>query len=449
MIEATDQTAVSASPLGGAISGLDAWLQTMRCPHTPLMPNGGYGGPVAHWWRECYRYTGPALDWRYEGILTGYAVLYEKTHDPRWRLRLEVAAADLIDGQSSDGSYPASRFELNPGTLGTPHEAAATIGLLRALPALSRQEEALATAGRNLSNLTCRLRDAAGGFSDRPGVPGRVPNKLATLGHALLRYAEIRGEERLLSDARVALDDVCRYQIGTTGRETCRRSGMAGAIHQYDRGSGGDGRFLPYYAARCVPPLLAGARALGEARYLQAAEAIVGFLRARMNEDGSWPQIIYASGRRAETPRWLAGTADIMLAFLTLGEPIPAAALGRLLRGRLESGAFRTAEGFSRRAIGLGSRRRPVGTLPEYRDVTPVAGWNDKVLRLLAELLPAGAVIPETQAATAEEAVEVNGRLARLRDTPTSLTIERGGAVLYRWIKGEPWATGIPEIMDR
>jgi hypothetical protein len=50
------------------LARLEAWLESMRGP-------GGYGGPVAHWWRQSLLYTGPGLDWRYEGIILGYLAL--------------------------------------------------------------------------------------------------------------------------------------------------------------------------------------------------------------------------------------------------------------------------------------------------------------------------------------------------------------------------------------
>lgn len=133
-----------------ALANLEAWLETMRQP-------GGYGGPVCHWWQHRLRYTGPGHDWRYEGILVGYFQLWQKTGDRYYREKLNRAAFDLLEGQLPDGRYLASRFELNPGTLGTPHEAAATLGLLLALPGLDDPERALAAAGRNLDNLIAQL----------------------------------------------------------------------------------------------------------------------------------------------------------------------------------------------------------------------------------------------------------------------------------------------------
>jgi hypothetical protein len=74
-----------------ALADLDAWLQTIHQPR-------GYAGPVAHWWQNRYRYTGPGLDWRYEGILIGYSLLYQKTGELRWRGHPDEEERDPFGG---------------------------------------------------------------------------------------------------------------------------------------------------------------------------------------------------------------------------------------------------------------------------------------------------------------------------------------------------------------
>jgi len=400
----TDLHALGGVPrVAQALAKLEAWLQTLRQP-------GGYAGPVAHWWSNRFAYTGPGLDWRYEGILAGYALLLEKTGEARWRERLEQAAADLLGGQNPDGTYKASRFELNPGPLGTPHEAAATLGLLLALKALPKPEMALKVARRNLDALIARLY-----LPEEKAFRDRVPNKLCTLAQALLSYAEASGEEVYLEYARAALEQALRYQV--------REGFLRGATHQYaPRPEAGDGRFFPYYQARCIPPLVEGARVLGEGRYLEAAQALLEFLE-RTREGANWPMVLYPSGRRGE-PRFLAGMADILLAYRRLGRPLPLEPLEALLAAQYPSGGFPTF--FMAR--------------PDHRAATAVAGWNDKVLRLLAELLPDGMSLPAVQVAPTEVAVWIEGQAARMLETSGFLRFERRGARLYEWLKPEPWA---------
>ena len=59
------------SDLSARVARIDAWLETMRGSASKGCA-AGYGGPVVHWWRQCLLYTGPGLDWRYEGIIAGY-----------------------------------------------------------------------------------------------------------------------------------------------------------------------------------------------------------------------------------------------------------------------------------------------------------------------------------------------------------------------------------------
>lgn len=401
-----------AGRLAQALAGLEAWLQTLRQP-------GGYAGPVAHWWSNRFRYTGPGLDWRYEGILAGYALLLKKTGEARWRERLEQAAADVLGGQNPDGTYKASRFELNPGPLGTPHEAAATLGLLLALEGLPDPGAALRAARRNLDALIARLY-----LPEEKAFRDRVPNKLCTLAQALLAYAEASGEEPYLEYARRALEQALRYQV--------REGFLRGATHQYaPTPQAGDERFFPYYQARCVPPLAEGARVLGEGRYFEAAHAVLEFVE-RTREGANWPMVLYPSGRRGEL-RFLAGMADVLLAYRRLGRPLPAEPLGALLAAQYPSGGFPTF--FMAR--------------PDHRAATAVAGWNDKVFRLLAELLPSGAPLPPARAAPAEVRVWVEGKEARMLETPELLRFERKGAVLYEWAKPEPWARVVTLSFER
>jgi hypothetical protein len=371
---------------------------------------GGYGGPVAHWWSNRYRFTGPGLDWRYEGILIGLHQVWSKTGDAVYLNRLGQAAQDLIAGQLADGCYRASRFELNPGTFGTPHEAAATLGLVLASPALDDPDLALHTARRNLDNLISKLYS-----SNKRLYTDRVPNKLCTLAQALLAFAEASGNEQYLDPARAALDQALSYQLNS--------GPFKGAIHQYAPEDGkGDWRFFPYYQARCIPPLVEAARLLDQSRYLDSARSILEFIE-RTRSGTTWPMALYPGGKREELRFW-AGMADILLAYRALQTPLPEGVLEALLASQTTSGAFPTFW----------------AAKPDYRARTPVAGWNDKMLRLLAELLPENTSLPEAQVAPHQEEVLIWGQWAALEETSTHLVIEHSGKRFYEWHKQEPWA---------
>lgn len=420
---------------------LDAWLETMYQQASASVGYAGYGGPVAHWWQNRFRYAGAGFDWRYEGLLIAYAELYAKTQAQCWLERLERASADVMRAQLPNGHYPASRFEINPGTVGTPHEAAATLGLITASPYVADSHAALAAAKANLDALIAALwDDASAGFNDRPGVLSRVPNKLATLAQALLAYVQHSGDESYLPYAQAALDDVLRFQLGS-GR-------WRGAVHQYaDASLQGDGRFFPYYNARCVPPLCLAAKMLSAPRYAEAAMAIMDFLQATMHEDGSWDQIIYASGALASWPRWLAGSADILLAFVASERALPELSLRRLLSYQLASGAFPTAQGFAQQI-----RQRPAAALLNHRDVLPVVGWNDKVLRLLATLLPSGQArkqkLPSAHVHVVDMDIMIAGRPGRFYEDAERMLMLRGSEAVYRWNKTDVWAALVSPLLE-
>jgi hypothetical protein len=409
-----------------ATANLCAWLATMR-------QEGGYGGVVAHWWRHSLLYAGPGLDWRYEGILCGYASLVRRTGDPAARRVLDAAVQDLLAGFVGGHGLLASEFEINPGTLGTPHEAAAVLGLLDCVDLLeeSRKAAVVGLATAVLDNLINHLwNNELVGFNDRPQVRGTVPNKLATLAEALLRLYELSGQQRYLAYAKSCVDDVLRYQVGS-GR-------FKGAIHQYGPDAGeGDGRFFPYYNARCIPGLLHATRALGDTRYQEAAQGVGAFVR-EVIEDDHWPQIVYGNRRRARFPSWVAGSADVLRALALLGDDVMAhPALDRLLGAQLAHGGFPTAEGFSSRLAG--QRGREKFPSADWLDVLPVCGWNDKVFRLLCELLPPGQALPPSEVTVCECDVGFYGMPARYHEDGTEMWVRVSDRVVVRWTKGDQW----------
>ncbi|MCK4726548.1 MAG: hypothetical protein KAT29_12125, partial [Anaerolineales bacterium] len=179
-----------------AIVGLDSWFDSMRLP-------GGYGGPVAHWWDDCLTYQGPGLDWRYEGIIIGYLNLWESTGNMCWLSKARRAGDDLLSGQLPSGNFRNSKFELNPGTGGTPHEAACDLSLVRLADALRKNgdeewESYSHAARRNLHDyFIARLwSEEEQTFFDSIDLHCFVPNKAATLVEALFAMTRISSDDR-------------------------------------------------------------------------------------------------------------------------------------------------------------------------------------------------------------------------------------------------------------
>ena len=427
------------------VADLDAWLETMRGPD-------GYGGPVAHWWQSCLSYTRAGLDWRYEGIISGYLTLWARTGEPRWAARARRAGDDLRRGLLPSGNFRHSCFEQNPYAGGTPHEAAADLGLLRLAAAMrgAGQGDWEPYAQAAETNLRCyyidRLWDeAAGSFRDSPAVPSLVPNKVCTLAEALFAWAGLRGTaEPVERYALPALRSVVALQL--SGPEQ-----LAGAIPQNTIGGEVIEACYPYYIARCIPALLLAHAHTHDERWAAAAVATGTFVARHIDGDGLLPQVIYPRGLRRSLnryPQWIAPLGDVLRALDLLRplgfEPDTSAMEAALRAGQLPSGGFATARGFA----GQIDQRYDPAAPPDFRDNLPVAGWCDKAFAWLAGRVPEGRPLPEPRTAEVELDCRIRGTQSAWRETEEAMTLSAGPRTLYHWRKGEPWAGIVaPEAM--
>ena len=451
---------VQGPAMAVAIARLDAWMETMRGPD-------GYGGPVAHWWQNCLSYTGPGLDWRYEGIVHAYVTLHSKTGDDQWLTKARRAGDHLVRGQLPSGNYRNSCFEANPYTGGTPHEAACDLALLRLAGTLRQESDGewevyLRAAERNLRGFqVAALWDAeTRSFRDHPRIPSLVPNKACTLVEALFELAELSGDGSWIEVYAVpTLQAVLRHQV--------RGGSLDGAIAQYSQRGHEVRKYFPFYIARCVPGLLLGYQHGSEERFLHAARRALAFVLRTRYEDGSFPQVVYPGGRTNRYPQWIAAAGDILRAMALITaygiEVDPEPTHGWLLRGQMPSGAFRTAHGFASQVA-----QRDPGAVPEFRDLLPVVGWTDKVFRYLTDQLPEGDMLrpaqngslrhchPEQREGsrstepdgTFEEPCTLHGQRCLYREDARAIELRQGSRVLYRWIKGADWAeVSTPEVM--
>lgn len=417
-----------------AVSALAAWLETMHGPD-------GYGGPVAHWWQQSLIYTGAGLDWRYEGIIAGYLLLWQRTGDERWLLQAQRAGDDLARGQLPNGHYPASAFEINPATAGTPHEAACDVGLLllaQALRQADREEwqRYAAVAQQNLTRFYVDQlwNEATHSFSDSPRVVSFVPNKAATASEAMFLLAEISGDATWAERYAIpTLDRILKHQVRGNAR-------LDGAIAQNSFGEHVIDKYFPIYIARCVPVLLRGYGWTDDERYLDGALRAMQFIARWTGADGTCPTAIYANQRINRYPSWIAALGDVLRAgeeSRPYGFDMDLSTLRRrLLSGQDASGGIRTATGFAAQAGG----RLP--KLPDVRDLLHVAGWCDKAFRYLAG--HASAHLPEATLADFEADCVFGSATLHLTETTEQLEIRDRQAVCYRWRKGEQW----PEIAD-
>lgn len=367
--------------VAGIVRGLDRWLETMRVD----WPGPGYGGPVVHWWNHCRAYTGTGLDWRYEGIVDGYLILWRRTGDRVWLDKAIRAGRDLLDGQLPDGHFRNSRFELNPGVGGTPHEAAADIALL-----LLSQELGVSDPGLRASFLMAAERNLetywfgqlwhapSATLWDSPTVPSFVPNKAATFLEAVLLLATLTGKTDLVTQFAVPTgEQILAMQVRLPGNV------LDGAIAQNRFDYAIVPAYFPLYIARCIPPLLQLFETTGDARFRDGALTAARFLSRVREPDGGFPQVLYSNGNRNRNPRWIAGAGDLVRGLRAANRYGAEAEIDTtvrwLLRGVRPDGRIATAEGFGR-IMPLISRR------DRFADELGVVGWCDKAFRALAGL---------------------------------------------------------------
>lgn len=374
--------ATSSSSIAEIVRGLDRWFESMRVD----WPTPGYGSPVVHWWQHSLTYQGSGLDWRYEGIIAGYLNLWQKTGAAEWLEKACRAGHDLTDGQLQNGHFANSRFEMNPGEGGTPHEAAVCYALL--LLANERRttdpvasQRFLDAAIRNLESYWFGQlwHEPSATLWDNPRMPSFVPNKAATFLDAVLMLSQITGDTTLIE----------RYALPTGDRilamQACHPGDLLdGAIAQNRFGDRVVWSYFPLYVARCVPPLLHLFDVTVETRFRDGALAAARFVERVREPDGGSPQVLYPRGRRNRHPRWIAGSGDTLRALLTANahgaEFNLQPTINWLVRGSRADGHIATASGFGKIAP-LRSRK------DQHLDEVGVVGWCDKAFRALSEIV--------------------------------------------------------------
>jgi len=126
--------------------------------------------------------------------------------------------------------------------------------------------------------------------------------------------------------------------------------------------------------------------------------------------------------------------ADIVNSFERAGLLLPKDTehLETFLAGKqMETGAFISAVGFA----------DPSGrsALPDWRDILPCCGWQDKIYSFLARRHNGKQGM--FQPAEARRPVRIQGRRGVYIENETSMQIlNRGGKTLYLWKKGSKWA---------
>ena len=412
-----------------SIGKLDTWLQGMRT-------YGGYGGPVTHWWQSCLQFSGPMLDWRYEGIITGYLSLYRATCNRLWLERAIEAADDLRCGQLPNGTFRNSSFEVGPIEGGTPHEAAADIGLLELATVLRGEDDCRWTkyfevAERNIHQYQIARLWNGTAFLDQAWNTTMVANKNATTMEALLLYEALGGtcQRKYIEGAAGVL---------LSAQVTAPTALYGGTIHL---GSGPHRLAIGIYTARCASALIRLHGSYPEDRYLHAAIDMGVFLLRLVRPNGTIFGY-YQDEQEIQSPTWVSPSGDILRALILLKPWLPEAEqrvdelADAIIGSQLPSGGIPTAFGLGRK----GSVSLHTG-LPDFRDVLPVVGWVDKSFRALAMLVPEAAELTPGPGMHAEFEIPCTwkGKQCWYRecDERIALVQQRSGQALYLWYKGD------------
>lgn len=360
------------------------WLASMK-------QSNGYGGMVAHYWKNCLNYAGQASDWRYEGLIHGYLELFEKTLQPEF-MELAIESGDfVVASQCKNGAFSNSAFEDNPnycsGNL--VHEAAVDLGLLQlGLPKLGNWVEENKTwrfeeaAKKNFDWLEYNFLNDCDQFmqtrykdfmANKHNSNFLVPNKTATMIEVLL---DLDRKDLAIRNAEVILD----YQMENSG------------IWQSDDKT----KMITFYNARCVPALIKLHKITNDDRYLNSAINIGYFILQMENKNGGFNFGYVKQGNewiKTTFPIFVAGGAEIIRALKMLSEYEPRFKPKKknyefILDNQLRSGGFKTSIGMA-----LKNTEETKCGEESVMDILPVVGWNDKVLRLLASELKEGTTL--------------------------------------------------------
>ena len=406
-----------------SIAGLENWFKTMRV-------GNGYGGPSIGPNGISVDYCGAAFDWRLEGLLDGYTAMYRSSGNSDY---LDLISRDLhsiVSAQLLNGSFRNSWFDQNPYEGGMPYEPAMLAAACRARKTLTESncpvpdgfdaaiERFVET--RLLNELWNRLLHTFNNWLQSE-FEYYTPHAVAAAIELLIDYAELRDDwVRLETYITGAADSLCAVQRSD------------GAIPLSSRPNS---PVSPTLAARCIPALVKTAQKTGQGKYSKAAEDLSKFVRRQTFPTGGFPCLMETNRPPQQFPIILGAAADTVnsleRADLLIPEDIQT--LEDLLVDRqMSSGAFQTAIGFG----GFSEKQR----IPDWRDVLPCCGWQDKIYSFLARHHPNKQ--NDFSSGSIQMKVRICGKHGHYQETSQIIQItNRQEQVIYRWNKGFKWAS--------
>ena len=370
--------------LSSLISKNISWLQTMKQPT-------GYSGPVPHYWEDCFNYIGPGRDWRYEGVIISYLTLYEKTGDEKFLDLAKEAGNHLTKHQLKIGCFYNSGFDGNPSIArgSMPHDTAASIGLVKLALKLKELGQnwkpyfEAAKTNLDVFHIGLLYDKTANSFLQNTYDKQKyhVPNKLATLAELCLLVYEITGDEKYANIAKRNAELIIENQDNAE---------FFGGIYQVDKNHN---KLISLYIARCISGLIKVYEFTKNPKYLESAINAADFLKTLEHKSGGFYfgyQKYNNEWKLYKYPMWIAGSGDIVRAFLLL-KPYKKYNVNKniewITNQMHKSGGIPTS-------YGLNFKDKIIGEdytgLPSCRDLIPAVGWNDKALRVLCALYKKG-----------------------------------------------------------
>jgi hypothetical protein len=316
---------------------------------------------------------------------------------------------------------------------GTPHEAAADSGLLELAQTLRRLNDTawlryFKAAQYNVySYLLGKLWNGQG-FRDQPWNETLVPNKNATTIEALILYETVSGE-----DMSAYIPPAIEVILSAQEKDGPR---AGGTVHL---GSGHHRLAIGIYTARSIGGLLRAYERQPKDQWLEAVSQAIRFIRGLFSSDG--PAFgRYPNGELISGPLLIAGAGDLLRAFASCQQYGLAAEtdvrwlMNWLIQSQSPSGGVPTGAGFARRGDS-----RPYTGLPEFRDLLPVVGWNDKTFRALALIVPGlESNISNTTIREVQRECTWKGHPCIFHENADSIVLydARRKSSIYHWDKG-------------
>lgn len=325
---------------------------------------GAYGGPVVHYWRNSMPYSGYGVDWRYEGLVKSFILLYEKGGERYFVEKLREIGDFIILNQRAGGGFSNCGFEANPsfnrGAM--PHEASVIIALLEISRVFKK------------NGISWKIYyDAAKKQIDNYLIPNFWDEK----EKAFVQYEKFRGqtENIFVPNKMATISEALGLMYNLGGNKNYWKFGLSNmrkAVSLTDENGGStqsekNTKKITFYNAREVPALLAYG-------FDEVAKQKVRFIENMWDNGFAFGEI---ESRKMNYPKFVAGSGAILKAISLVRKP-GKKYVDYLIKNVRANGSIQSFEGLANKNT-FEKKLRPC-----LDDQFSVVGWMDKTLEFLA-----------------------------------------------------------------